>query len=137
MASYILRDIPADLRARWRARAEAQSLPMRTVLLALIEMYAEGRVDVSSTVTATRFPALPLPLAFQPDPITRPTAPLWAILFRYPHFTHLGLPSFGLPPLCVFSALSLPFHEPTFGIPRPRISACVGMPPNPGASSVM
>jgi hypothetical protein len=52
MASYILRTIDPDLWARVKTRSEGDSIPLRQVILALLKLYAEGRVTVTSSVVA-------------------------------------------------------------------------------------
>jgi hypothetical protein len=47
MPSYILRSIDPDLWARFKARSEDEGIPMRALILLLIEAYADGRVSVS------------------------------------------------------------------------------------------
>lgn len=48
MPSYILRTIDPDLWTRFKARSEAEGIPMRALLLLLIEAYADGKVSVSA-----------------------------------------------------------------------------------------
>lgn len=54
MPSYILRTIDDSLWARVKARADADGLALRAIILALLEMYAAGKVSVRSTVKAYR-----------------------------------------------------------------------------------
>jgi hypothetical protein len=48
MPAYILRNIPPDLWARFKARSEADGIPMRALVLLLIEAYADGKVSVKA-----------------------------------------------------------------------------------------
>lgn len=48
MPSYILRNIDPDLWARFKARSEEEQIPMRVLILKLIEAYADGKVSVSA-----------------------------------------------------------------------------------------
>lgn len=48
MTTYLLRAIDPSLWARFRARATHDGLPMRAVLLRLIEAYADGRLNLSA-----------------------------------------------------------------------------------------
>lgn len=43
---YLLRDIPADVHARATKRAEADGLPLRSVLIALLDAYAARGVTM-------------------------------------------------------------------------------------------
>lgn len=54
MPSYILRTIDPDLWARVKTRAESDGIPLRAIILALLEMYADGKVNVKSIVKASR-----------------------------------------------------------------------------------
>lgn len=54
MASYILRTIDPDLWTRVKARSEADGIPLRAIILALLEMYAAGKINISSSVTASK-----------------------------------------------------------------------------------
>lgn len=47
MPAYILRHIDSTLWARFKARSETEGIPMRALILLLIEAYAEGKVSVS------------------------------------------------------------------------------------------
>jgi hypothetical protein len=48
MPSYILRNIDPALWARFKARSEAEGIPMRALVLLLVEAYADGKVSVSA-----------------------------------------------------------------------------------------
>lgn len=48
MPSYILRNIDPDLWARFKARSEEEGIPMRALVLLLIEAYADGKITVSA-----------------------------------------------------------------------------------------
>jgi len=48
MPAYILRNIDPTLWARFKARSEAEGIPMRALVLLLIEAYADGKVSVSA-----------------------------------------------------------------------------------------
>jgi hypothetical protein len=52
MSSYILRTIDPGLWARVKTRSEADQIPLRRVILALLALYADGKVTVKQTVTA-------------------------------------------------------------------------------------
>ena len=44
MPTYILRDLPPDLWARAKERAQADGWPLRPLFLQLLEDYATGRI---------------------------------------------------------------------------------------------
>jgi hypothetical protein len=46
MPSYILRSIPPELWARFKARSESEGIPMRALMLKLIEAYANGDITI-------------------------------------------------------------------------------------------
>jgi hypothetical protein len=46
MANYILRRIDEDLWSRFKARAEDDGIPMRVLILRLVEMYADGKLSL-------------------------------------------------------------------------------------------
>lgn len=48
MPSYILRSIDPDLWARFKARSEAEGIPMRPLILLLIEAFVDGKVSISA-----------------------------------------------------------------------------------------
>jgi hypothetical protein len=50
MPSYILRTIDPDLWARAKARAAADQIPMRQVILALLRLYADEQIRVRAEV---------------------------------------------------------------------------------------
>lgn len=55
MAAYILRKIEDDLWTRVKARSLEDNIPLRAIIVALLTMYAEGKVNVkASVVKATR-----------------------------------------------------------------------------------
>lgn len=54
MSSYILRTIDPDLWARVKTRSESESLPLRAIILALLEMYADGRINVKTAATKAK-----------------------------------------------------------------------------------
>jgi hypothetical protein len=54
MPAYILRNIPADLWTRFKARSEAEGIPMRALVLLLIEAYAEGKISVRAATMRSR-----------------------------------------------------------------------------------
>lgn len=56
MPTYILRTIPPELWARVKARSESDQIPLRAVILALLDLYASRRVDVTSSTVATKAP---------------------------------------------------------------------------------
>lgn len=49
MATYLLRTIDDKLWARMKARAARDGLPLRKVLLALVEAYVSGQITVRQT----------------------------------------------------------------------------------------
>jgi hypothetical protein len=49
MPSYILRNLPPDLWARFKSRSEQEGIPMRALMLKLIELYASGQIAVQAT----------------------------------------------------------------------------------------
>ena len=49
MASYILRDLPEDLWSKFKQRAELQQWPLRALILALLEGYANGTLTLQAT----------------------------------------------------------------------------------------
>lgn len=49
MPSYILRTIDPDLWARVKARSEADGMPMRAIILKLLAMYADGKIQIAAT----------------------------------------------------------------------------------------
>jgi hypothetical protein len=51
--TYLLRDVDAQLWARFKARAESNGQPMRTALLQLVEVYAAGQVAIDQHTTTT------------------------------------------------------------------------------------
>jgi hypothetical protein len=53
MPSYILRNYDEKLWARVKKRAEADDLPLKAIIVALLELYADGKVNVTSVVKAT------------------------------------------------------------------------------------
>lgn len=48
MASYILRTIDPELWERVKARSTEDDLPLRRVILALLEMYASGKIKIAT-----------------------------------------------------------------------------------------
>lgn len=48
MADYILRRVPPEVWAAFKAKARADGLEMRTLLLLLVRAYAEGKVAVTA-----------------------------------------------------------------------------------------
>jgi hypothetical protein len=46
MANYILRNIDPDLWARFKTRSEEDGIPMRALMLLLIDAYINGKVSV-------------------------------------------------------------------------------------------
>lgn len=51
MSSYILRNIPVDLWARVKARSEADGLPLRQIILLLLQHYNEHGLQFRFTKT--------------------------------------------------------------------------------------
>ena len=47
MPSYILRDLPPDLWDKFRKRAELQRWPLRALILHLLELYADGKIQLA------------------------------------------------------------------------------------------
>lgn len=54
MPSYILRNIDPDLWERVKARSAEDDIALRAIILALLEMYAAGKINVKATVKASR-----------------------------------------------------------------------------------
>jgi hypothetical protein len=54
MPSYILRTIDPDLWARVKARSDQDQIPLRAIILALLELYAAEKVNVKATVRASK-----------------------------------------------------------------------------------
>jgi hypothetical protein len=48
MADYLIRNIDPDIWARFKARSEHEGVPMRVLLLLLIEAYADKKISVSA-----------------------------------------------------------------------------------------
>ena len=48
MNEYLIRHIPPDLWARFKTRSVADGIPMRALVLLLIEAYVNGRIDVKA-----------------------------------------------------------------------------------------
>ena len=53
MPSYILRNIDPSLWGRVKARSQAEQIPLRAIILALLEMYAADKVKITARITAT------------------------------------------------------------------------------------
>lgn len=51
MAAYILRNLPPELWRQFKVRAAQDGIPMRALMLKLIELYADGKLDVKATIT--------------------------------------------------------------------------------------
>jgi hypothetical protein len=51
MPSYILRTIPPELWARFKARSEQDGIPMRALMLLLIEAYADREINLQAERT--------------------------------------------------------------------------------------
>lgn len=49
MPSYILRNMPPDLWARFKARSAQEGIPMRALMLKLVEFYADGKLRIGAT----------------------------------------------------------------------------------------
>jgi hypothetical protein len=49
MSSYILRDLPPDIWAKFKARAERQQWPLRALILTLFEMYANDQIQLQAS----------------------------------------------------------------------------------------
>jgi hypothetical protein len=49
MSSYILRNLPTDLWARFKRRSKQEGIPMRALMLKLIKAYADGKVTVEAS----------------------------------------------------------------------------------------
>lgn len=48
MPSYILRTIDPDLWARVKTRSEAEGIPLRAIILKLLELYADGKLTIAA-----------------------------------------------------------------------------------------
>ncbi len=46
MPMYILRNIDDGLWARFKARAQSEGMPMRALILKLVGMYADGKINL-------------------------------------------------------------------------------------------
>ena len=46
--NYMLRDMNPQLWARVKARSESEGIPLRAIILKLLEMYAEQRVHLKA-----------------------------------------------------------------------------------------
>ena len=57
MATYILRDLPEDLWARVKARAEREGRPLRPLFLDLLDRYAMGGLESIRGEQPSRHPA--------------------------------------------------------------------------------
>jgi hypothetical protein len=51
MPSYILRTIPPELWARFKARSEQEGIPMRALMLLLIKAYADREINLQAERT--------------------------------------------------------------------------------------
>ena len=51
MPMYILRDIDAGLWERFKARAKADEMPMKGIILKLVDMYASGKISIGARRT--------------------------------------------------------------------------------------
>lgn len=51
MPTYILRTIDPSLWETVKARAAVDGLPLRRIILALLKLYGQGKIDVSTTAT--------------------------------------------------------------------------------------
>ena len=49
MSSYILRNIDPSLWARVKARSAAEGVPLRAIILKLLEFYAQGALSIVAT----------------------------------------------------------------------------------------
>lgn len=54
MPSYILRNMDPELWARFKARSEQDGIPMRALILKLVELYADGKIAISAKRTTNR-----------------------------------------------------------------------------------
>lgn len=54
MPSFILRTIDPDLWERVKKRAEADDLRLRGIILALLTLYADGKIDVKTIARKVR-----------------------------------------------------------------------------------
>ncbi len=48
MPSYILRTIDPDLWARVKAKSTAEGIPLRAIILKMLELYAAGKVTIGA-----------------------------------------------------------------------------------------
>jgi hypothetical protein len=48
MPSYILRNIDPDLWERVKARSQTEGIPLRAIILKLLEMYGAGKVSIKA-----------------------------------------------------------------------------------------
>lgn len=56
MPTYMLRAIPPDIWRRVRARAEADGMPLRALMLSLLDRYGAGEIDVDPPALETAPP---------------------------------------------------------------------------------
>jgi hypothetical protein len=54
MSSYILRNPDPELWERVKARSVDEGIPLRAIILALLELYAAGKINVKASITASR-----------------------------------------------------------------------------------
>lgn len=54
MPSYILRTIDPDLWTRVKQRSEVDDMPLRAIILALLALYADGRINVATVASKRR-----------------------------------------------------------------------------------
>ncbi|HEY6362266.1 MAG TPA: hypothetical protein VIX63_14230 [Vicinamibacterales bacterium] len=52
--TYLLRDIDADLWARFKARSEEDGMAMRTLILRLVAAYADDEIDLPARKSRRR-----------------------------------------------------------------------------------
>jgi hypothetical protein len=52
MHSYLLRDIDPALWRRFKERSDAEGIPMRALVLLLVEAYTDGKVNISARKAA-------------------------------------------------------------------------------------
>ena len=50
MASYIIRNLPKPLWDAFKAKSSAEGIPMKAVMLALVQAWVSGSVTVESTL---------------------------------------------------------------------------------------
>jgi hypothetical protein len=84
MSQYVLRNLPPELWAKVHARADREGWPLRQLFLALLDDYAEGRIQLTASPISREFAwAVPLVLtllAAEPGFFELPSAQQWMLI---------------------------------------------------------